>query len=197
MLILKLEDELINKNSPCVSRNSARAVILKDQMVLMIYCRFYDDYSFPGGGQETNETILECLYREAKEEGGVEVKVIEQIALINEYRLWLHDTIDQNFHQESHFYLCECLHEEEAKFEDYEIAFGYEKAWISIDKAITHNKNLLVKAEAKRKEILTLNNFEINAEVLQEFKNFSNPYVLKREIHVLEYLKKEYLNEEI
>ncbi|MCL2522392.1 MAG: NUDIX domain-containing protein [Erysipelotrichales bacterium] len=194
MLILNLEDELIDKDKPCFLRVTARAVVLKERMALMVYCKYFDDYSFPGGGLEIGETLLECLHREAKEEGGVEVKVIKEIAIVNEYR---HHELKQNYHKESHFYLCECINEEEAIFEDYELLHGYEKVWIDIDEAIVHNKKLLIKIEETRKDILARNNFEVNEIVLDSFKGLASPCMLKREIQVLEYLKKEHLDEKI
>lgn len=55
-------------------RHTVRAVILKDKQVLLVTGHGADFYWTPGGGVEGNETIIETLYREIKEELGVTIK---------------------------------------------------------------------------------------------------------------------------
>ena len=55
-------------------RPSVRGIILDDNGdVAMIYSRKYHFYKFPGGGIEGNETHIEALAREIKEETGMKL----------------------------------------------------------------------------------------------------------------------------
>ena len=55
-------------------RPSVRGIILnKNGEVAMIYSLKYHFYKFPGGGMEENETQLETLTREIKEETGMKL----------------------------------------------------------------------------------------------------------------------------
>ena len=55
-------------------RHTVRAIILKDKQVLLVTGHGADFYWTPGGGVEENETIIETLHREIKEELGVAIK---------------------------------------------------------------------------------------------------------------------------
>ena len=57
-------------------RNAAKAVVIEDGRVLLIkHGKNKVYYTFPGGGQEHNETLAECVQRECLEEVGISVKV--------------------------------------------------------------------------------------------------------------------------
>ena len=61
-----------NPKGEKVYRPSVRGIIFDDQgNIAMIYSRKYHYYKFPGGGIEGNETHLEALAREIKEETGM------------------------------------------------------------------------------------------------------------------------------
>lgn len=51
-------------------RKASRAIILKDNLVLMIFSKLNGDYKFPGGGMRVFEKPIEALVRETKEETG-------------------------------------------------------------------------------------------------------------------------------
>jgi len=55
-------------------RHTVRGIILKNKQVLLVTGHGADFYWTPGGGVEPNETIIETLHRELKEELGVSVK---------------------------------------------------------------------------------------------------------------------------
>ena len=57
-------------------RQAARGIVRDGNNVLMIYCAFYGDYTFPGGGVENGEDPLNALKRECNEEAGVIIKNI-------------------------------------------------------------------------------------------------------------------------
>lgn len=53
------------------SRPSARAVIIKNGKIAMVYSKKYNYYKFPGGGIEADECIKDALIREVSEETGL------------------------------------------------------------------------------------------------------------------------------
>ena len=55
-------------------RHTARGIILKNKQVLLVTGHSADFYWTPGGGVENNETTIETLHRELKEELGVTIK---------------------------------------------------------------------------------------------------------------------------
>ena len=148
-------------------RLAARGIILKDKKILMIYSRFYNDYTFPGGGVESGEDELIALRRECVEEAGVEIENVRPFCKILEKRELDEETF---LLHESHFYLCDIKKYTQRHLEDYEIALGYETVWISIDDAIDSN----------HKKMLALTE-----------KDYTG--VLERELLVLNKLKKDYL----
>jgi len=58
-------------------RHTVRGIILKNKQILLVTGHGADFYWTPGGGVEFNETIIETLHREIKEELGVLVKTYE------------------------------------------------------------------------------------------------------------------------
>lgn len=91
-------------------RNSAKALILKDQHVLLtkkqdgagIY------YIFPGGGQEKGETLEQAAKRECLEELDVKV-LVQELTYIREYIGKNHEfaEIDEEVHQVEFYFRCE------------------------------------------------------------------------------------------
>ena len=55
-------------------RPTARAIIIKDDKLAMVYNQKYDFYAFPGGGIEEGEDFYHALIREVREEVGLIVK---------------------------------------------------------------------------------------------------------------------------
>ena len=68
-----------------MKRISGRAIIIDKDEVILIYRRKLKDgvlkeyYAVPGGGQEENETIEECVVREIKEELSLDVEIIKYL----------------------------------------------------------------------------------------------------------------------
>jgi 8-oxo-dGTP diphosphatase len=62
-------------------------------------------YFFPGGGIEGNETHEECLKREALEEIGLEIKIVQFVGCARRY---FYSTNEYKYYlSEGYFYLCE------------------------------------------------------------------------------------------
>lgn len=125
-------------------RVAARGIILKDEKILMIYTKRYNDYSFPGGGVNKNEDIKIGLMRELKEETGAQnIKLIDNFGKYEELRPTYYDDYD-SMHMISYFYLCYSDKElGEASPEDYELQNGSEPVWVNIYDAINHNKSVI------------------------------------------------------
>ena len=62
-------------------RARGRAVIIHEDKIMSMYRERDGEiyYTFPGGGQEKNETIEECVKREVLEEFGINVKPIKKL----------------------------------------------------------------------------------------------------------------------
>jgi len=80
-------------------RMRARAIIIKDNKIVSMYRELEDRkfYTFPGGGQEGNETEEECVIREVYEEFGLTIKPIKKVYTYESKR-----SIE-------HFFLCEWI----------------------------------------------------------------------------------------
>jgi len=76
-------------------RNTARAIVLKGEQVLLLYTARYDDYSLPGGGIDDGESIEQGLLRELHEETGAQqIKIKHPLGLYEEIRPWYKDDFD-------------------------------------------------------------------------------------------------------
>ena len=123
-----------------IKRKAVRAVILKDKMLFMVYLNATNEYKFPGGGVNIDETIEEALIREVKEETGASVKRIgNRIGQITEYNREENDYIDY-FKMVSDYYEVEIEEEVgEQKLDPYEKELEFEPRWISIEEALKVN----------------------------------------------------------
>lgn len=93
-------------------RNSAKAIIVKNSMLLLT--KNVDSegvfYLFPGGGQNHGETLIEAVKRECVEEVGAKVTVKEMLH-IREYigKNHEHSSFDSSIHQMEYYFKCELL----------------------------------------------------------------------------------------
>lgn len=70
-------DQDMDKLLPQI-RNTTRAVIVHERKILLLRKKYENGeirYAFPGGGQETGETLVESLGRECQEEIGAKVEI--------------------------------------------------------------------------------------------------------------------------
>ena len=75
-----------------MKRISGRAIIIDGDDVLLMFRRRIVDgvtneyYAIPGGKQEDNESIEECVIREVKEEFSLDVKVEDYLGVVEDER---------------------------------------------------------------------------------------------------------------
>lgn len=70
-LLFEMDEKDYNHNGRAFVRPSSRAIIIKNNKIYMIHSLTYNYYTFPGGGIEKDETKIDALIRETKEEAGL------------------------------------------------------------------------------------------------------------------------------
>ena len=118
----------IYTDPPEREREGCRALILKDNKVLLSWEERKDVYMSPGGGVEEGETLEDCVVRELSEEAGYKVKVIKPLFKVNEYcfeTLWINN-----------YFLCEIEGECERHLTESEIYNRVKPVWVNLEKAI-------------------------------------------------------------
>lgn len=132
-----------NPNGEKFYRPSVRGIIFdNDDNIAMIYSRKYHFYKFPGGGIEGNETHLETLAREIKEETGMtlipnSVKEFGEVLKVQNGDESGKDVIhiQQNF-----YYTCKVEDEiGSQELDDGEKALDFVLKFVPIEEAITAN----------------------------------------------------------
>jgi 8-oxo-dGTP pyrophosphatase MutT (NUDIX family) len=164
--------EYFDKNdyASCTSRfkrNAVRAIIFKEGKLAMIKSNTFGEYKFPGGGVQDQESHLDALIRETIEETGLVIKAssVKPYGYMKEKRRSTMNT-DDMFEMDSFYYVCEVEdHSLNTHMDDYEIEYGYQLEYVTIEDAIAHNVQAL-----KHQDIATW---------------------IQRELKVLELLKKE------
>lgn len=135
----KVSDSIGNINF----REAVRAVILKDNKILMVHSK-NKDYKFPGGGLKKGEEQIEALKREIEEETGyVCTNVNEQIGVIIERSKdkYVNNRI---FKMISYYYFAEVSDiRKKQKLDAYEAKLEFKPIWISVKDAIDNNERII------------------------------------------------------
>lgn len=143
-------------------RIGVRAIIRKNDKLILVESSKYHDVKFPGGGVEDDEDFITALKREIQEETGYQVihSSIKEFAFIKERR----DVEEPNavLEMTNYYYLCEVENQGAKCLQDYEEEYGYDVVELSLEEAIKKNELLL--------------------------KEKNTPWVI-RELKVLKYLK--------
>lgn len=112
-------------------REAARAIVMKDDKIALLYVNAMDFYKLPGGGIEAGEDLESALRREVLEESGCEVEIIQELGEIHEYR-----THFEQF-QKSYCFITQvkgCIGK--TQFTESEIEDEFELKWFTLDEAI-------------------------------------------------------------
>lgn len=134
-----------------IHRVAVRAVVLRDNYLLMVYSPVNGDYKFPGGGVEKNEKLANALQREVLEECGTRITQINhEIGSIIEYAIEKELDFD-TFKMTSHYFLCEANDFVTSQaLDDYEAKLGFQPVWVEVDSAIQTNNSRLEQPEPPR-----------------------------------------------
>ena len=121
-LLFEMDSKDYNPNGKAFVRPSSRAIIIKDNKVLMVHSLMYDYYKFPGGGIEDGESEIEALIRETKEEAGLNIikETIKPYGYVHRISKSDHGDCDM-FIQDNYYFICEVEDKtEKQKLDDYE-----------------------------------------------------------------------------
>lgn len=135
-------------------RHTARAIVTRQQDILLLYTARYDDYTLPGGGVDEGEEIEVALERELLEETGAKsITHIKPFGIYEEFQRWHKPEFD-NVHIISHCFEVEiCGAFTAPQMESYEQANGMRPVWVNIQKAIAHNRDTLANSDKKGQSI--------------------------------------------
>ena len=150
-------------------RPSARAIILKDDKLRLVYSPVEKYYKFPGGGIHDDEDRINALIREVREEAGL-VVVPETVREYGSVLRRQKGVRDENaiFEQENYYYFCDVLDANIGQdLDSYEEKLEFTLRDVDIDEAI-----------------------RVNAEYTSD--NAFDYIMIKRELRVLRMLKEEF-----
>jgi ADP-ribose pyrophosphatase YjhB (NUDIX family) len=139
-----IHPQLRSTEGAALERLAVRAIVLHGEDILLLYTRRYNDYSFPGGGLNDGEEVVDGLQRELQEETGARnIEVVRYYGYIDEYRPYHKPEYDLMY-MRSHFYVCQADRELGTTApESYEQANGMVPQWTNIRHAIAHNEQVL------------------------------------------------------
>lgn len=127
-------------NGSVFSRPSARAIIIKDGKIAMVYSKKYNYYKFPGGGIEADESMEDALIREVLEETGLCV-IENSIQEYGQVHRVQKGTKEDIFIQDNYYFLC-CVKEnlEQQNLDRYEADEGFTLEFLNPQLAIDVNR---------------------------------------------------------
>lgn len=132
-----------------LKRQAARGIVLREQSVLLLFTERYNDFSFPGGGVDAGESLINGLQREMEEEtGATNTRVVRDFGYLEEYRPHGKGGFDL-LHMTSHFFLCEIDPVLQApRMENHEKSNGMRPLWVDLHTALKHNRAVMQRQEA-------------------------------------------------
>ncbi len=146
----------LNLSGRAFIRIAARAIILDGDSMLMIYSPSCDEYKFPGGGVERNESMEAGLVREVREETGSLVnRIVAKVGQVIEYDRPKERQLEL-FTMRSSYYLVTVSAERlEQQLDTYESKLGFTPRWVDVDEAIRLNEATMAKGNAQMTRWIT------------------------------------------
>ena len=140
-LLFEIDKRNYDNDGKAFIRPSARAIIIKDNKIYMVHSLVYDYYKFPGGGIEKNESTIDALIRETKEEAGLIVikDSIKEYGYVHRVQK-ADEPSYSKFIQDNFYYICDVENKIlEQQLDDYE---NFEKFTLElVDPKIVININ--------------------------------------------------------
>ena len=123
------------------SRPSARAIVIENGRVAMVYSQKFQHFKFPGGGIEAGESREAALLREAREEAGLvlDPESVRSYGFVHRIERGSEEPL---FLQDNFYYLASASAVVPQELDGYEAAEGYALRWVEPEKAIAQNKAL-------------------------------------------------------
>ena len=163
-LLFEIDKKNYDNNGKAFVRPSARAIIIKDNKIYMVHSLVYDYYKFPGGGIEKDESNIDALIRETKEEAGLVVikDSIKEYGYVHRIQK-AKDPGYSMFIQDNFYYMCDVENKIlEQQLDDYENFEKFTLELVDPKIAININRNKehgpkdldMIEREAKVLELL-------------------------------------------
>ncbi len=104
--LFDLDRKDYDEKGPIHCRHSVRGIIIRNGKIAMDYVQKHGCYKFPGGGSEGDETKIETLIREVREEAGLVVKpeTVRPYGIVTRSQL---SRIGDRYCQDNFYYLCD------------------------------------------------------------------------------------------
>lgn len=128
-------------------RKSSRAIIIKNDLILMIHSTKNDDFKFPGGGRKVFESPIDNLIRETKEETGYDIikASIKPLGYVEELNKASNNK-NVLFKMISEYYFCDIESNHVLPLlDDYEKKLDYQAVFVSPNYALRMNESLDIK----------------------------------------------------
>ena len=140
-LLFTMDARNYEEGGKAFSRPSARAVVIRNGRVAMVYSRKFQHYKFPGGGIEPGETRETALLREAREEAGLvlDLKSVRPYGFVHRIERGDREPL---FIQDNFYYLASATAVVPQELDGYEAEEGYTLRWVDPKAAIQENKAL-------------------------------------------------------
>ena len=163
-LLFEIDKKNYDNDGKAFIRPSARAITIKDNKIYMVHSLVYDYYKFPGGGIEKNESTIDALIRETKEEAGLIVikDSIKEYGYVHRVQK-ADEPSYSKFIQDNYYYICEVENKIlEQQLDDYENFEKFTLELVDPKIAININRNKehgpkdldMIEREAKVLELL-------------------------------------------
>ena len=110
------------------TRSGCRAVVIRNEKILLTREDRSDLWLIPGGGLEEGETLEQCCRREAEEETGLLVAPDSRFLVMYEYY--------EEYRYISHYYLCRVTGEGRMRLTDQEKQRGLRPVWLPVQDAL-------------------------------------------------------------